>query len=309
VAEVDPALSLIPAINTSASLYDDYVYVHMDQNINIHFTGRFLPWHRSYLFSFESALKEKCGYKGVQPYWNWTIHADDFIKSSVFNSSTTSGFGGDGVPEDDSQIAEGDGAFSIDFVRPYPVPHRIRRNISMEPWSSDGSPFADQIKDPALDPYKLANTTFTATAIDQLINGYEGDFLGFQTAFEFFQGAHAAVHSAIGHDMFGTCPENAPATCVLGPKWSPNDPLFFMHHGMVDKIWYDWQLKQKANYWSYFGGSVQALESYVAYDQYPTGAAPWLNFSSTIGSSGMYPEYTIYELMDTTGDTLCYVYE
>ena len=155
--------------------------------LQIHFTGLFLPWHRSFLFSFESALKEKCGYKGAHPYWNWTVHAGDFINSPVFNSCTTSGFGGNGVPEDDLQIAEGDGAFSNDFVRSYPVPHRIRRNISMTPWSGSGSPFADHIRDPALDSSKLANETFTQTAIEQLINGYEGDFIGFQAAFEFFQ--------------------------------------------------------------------------------------------------------------------------
>jgi len=309
VAQVDPALSLIPPINTSSSLYDDFVYVHMDQNIKIHFTGLFLPWHRSFLYSFESALKEKCGYKGAHPYWNWTVHADDFIKSPVFSSSTTSGFGGNGNPDDDLQIAEGDGAFSTDFVRPYPVPHRIRRNITMQPWAANGSPFADQVVDPELNPLKFANTTFTPAAIQALIDGYEGDFEGFQAFFEFFQGAHAAIHSAIGADMFGTCPSNAPPTCVLGPKWSPNDPLFFMHHGMVDKIWYDWQLKHKANFWSYRGGSVQALEDYVDYDQNPNGVAPWLNFSSPVPSSGMFPEYSIYEMMDTTGDTLCYVYE
>ena len=27
------------------------------------------------------------------------------------------------------------------------------------------------------------------------------------------------------------------------PMTSPNDPVFFMHHCMVDKIWHEWQLR------------------------------------------------------------------
>jgi tyrosinase len=38
----------------------------------IHFTGLFLPWHRWYVHSLESALKSKCGFTGATPYWNWS---------------------------------------------------------------------------------------------------------------------------------------------------------------------------------------------------------------------------------------------
>ena len=27
------------------------------------------------------------------------------------------------------------------------------------------------------------------------------------------------------------------------PMTSPNDPVFFMHHCMVDKLWHEWQLR------------------------------------------------------------------
>jgi hypothetical protein len=38
---------------------------------------------------------------------------------------------------------------------------------------------------------------------------------------------HGAVHVALGGDM--------------QEKHSPNDPLFYLHHAFVDKVWYDWQ--------------------------------------------------------------------
>ena len=40
--------------------------------IQIHFTGQFLPWHRAYINDFDAALRVKCGYTGHQPYWDWT---------------------------------------------------------------------------------------------------------------------------------------------------------------------------------------------------------------------------------------------
>ncbi|KAJ2708120.1 hypothetical protein FB645_000229 [Coemansia sp. IMI 203386] len=43
-------------------------------------------------------------------------------------------------------------------------------------------------------------------------------------------GCHGAVHLGISGDM--------------STMFAPNDPFFFMHHGMVDKLWYDWQLME-----------------------------------------------------------------
>ena len=34
-------------------------------------------------------------------------------------------------------------------------------------------------------------------------------------------------------DMNGLCPNGTgPPDCISGPKWSPNDPLFFLHHAV-----------------------------------------------------------------------------
>lgn len=57
------------------------------------------------------------------------------------------------------------------------------------------------------------------------VKGYSGTFVGFQTLLE---GAiHAGTHVAVGGDMAGTS--------------SPTDPLFWLHHAFMDKIWADWQ--------------------------------------------------------------------
>jgi tyrosinase len=50
---------------------------------------------------------------------------------------------------------------------------------------------------------------------------------------------------------------------------------------MIDKIWYDWQHRNPVNANSYFGGSVQSLESLDAYYEYTNGRPPYLNVSTS----------------------------
>ena len=49
---------------------------------------------------------------------------------------------------------------------------------------------------------------------------------------------------------------------------------------MIDKIWFDWQSLDPVNAGSFFGGSVQNIESLDAYRQYPNGAPPYLSVST-----------------------------
>ena len=60
--------SLVPGVRTR---YDDFVAQHINQTFTIHMTGNFLSWHRYYIWGYEQALRNECGYTGAQPYWNW----------------------------------------------------------------------------------------------------------------------------------------------------------------------------------------------------------------------------------------------
>lgn len=52
----------------------------------VHFTGFFLPWHRYFVKHFENSLRDKCGYNGTTPYWDWTLgtFSSTFLKFSPF---------------------------------------------------------------------------------------------------------------------------------------------------------------------------------------------------------------------------------
>jgi tyrosinase len=48
-------------------------------------SGTFLSWHRYFLWVYEEALRNECGYKGPIPYWDWPKYADAPQDSPLFN--------------------------------------------------------------------------------------------------------------------------------------------------------------------------------------------------------------------------------
>ncbi|KAJ6559934.1 Di-copper centre-containing protein [Mycena capillaripes] len=267
--------------NTSGSLYDDMVYAHMDLNHRIHWTGLFYPWHRWYLHVFENALRNRCGYEGPLPYWDWTKDAADLHQSTFFkDSDPQSGLGGWG--DASTQFRVLDGAFSAASAFILSLPYNRTRP---------------------------ANATFTTAVVESLINGFAGDYKGFHAFMEGVDGPHLNVHFMVGGDVGGQCPTDAPPGCLPGPTFASNDPLFWLHHAMIDRIWFQWQKKHELNKYAFEGGSVQRLENATAFSKYPTGSAPYLTMNSEIPTDGLSPTFTVADMISTTEEPLCYVYD
>ncbi|TFK72334.1 Di-copper centre-containing protein [Pluteus cervinus] len=296
----------IPPINPASSAYDDMVYVHIDLNHQIHSTGWFFPWHRFYLHTYEQTLKNKCGYTGPLPYWDWTQDTANFLNASIWDSNHNHGVGTWGTATNDYQITDGawGTANPSPFYLNYPSHHAIRRNFTLQPYLNFPRPYL------LTNSAQYANETFTQAMVDASVQHYTGDYKGFQKSFQDYQGPHAGVHLMVGADLTGLCPGNAPASCIPGETWSPNDPLFFMHHARVDKAWYDWQNRNAANKCAFEGGSVQMLDSLADYDEYPLGAPPNLSLNSVFPTDGILQSNVhIQDVMDTKGGYLCYTYQ
>ncbi|KAJ3794150.1 Di-copper centre-containing protein [Lentinula aff. detonsa] len=315
-ATVNASISQIPAMNTSGSFWDDISYMHMDLNVKaclilskrqIHQTGMFLPFHRWFVHSVEQAMIEKCGFSGGFPYWNWTIDAPDFYESSWWqDSDPESGLGGWGDPNKDYEVQ--DGAFA-GFALAYPSYHPLRHQYTAQPFAvfAASSPtIAQFFNETMLETY--ANSTFHIDQIAAIIAGNPGDYVNFQLSLDNWIGAHGSVHAITGGDLAGTCPATT-EDCIPGNKWSPNSPLFFLHHAMIDKIWSDWQHLNETSATAFYGGSVQAFDNTTYFAEYPTGAPPLLNTSSEIYTDNMFPGAIIGDVMNHTAGYLCYVYE
>lgn len=96
------------------SRFDDFTVVHIQQTLDIHFSGIFPPWHRWFVYSYEKALREECGYKGYQPYWDWPKYAHAPQDSPIFDGSGTSlGGNGEFIEHEGPVIQSPDGQTSL----------------------------------------------------------------------------------------------------------------------------------------------------------------------------------------------------
>ncbi|KAG9108527.1 hypothetical protein FRC07_008434 [Ceratobasidium sp. 392] len=290
----------ISLINGTSSLYDDWVYLHMDSNVKTHVTAMFFPWHRWYIDAFEKELKAQCQFKGTIPYWDFTKDVTNIPASPIFDSNPTYGLGTWGKEADDWVIK--DGAFSK-IIRAYPVPHIIRRAWTPQPFRTNYIfPFEYPKKD------MVATDTATPQAINTLVESFEGDFNAFAAAVEGprAQGLHNAMHLSLGGDM-------------SDPSPTPSDPLFWIYHAQLDRIWAKWQARRPANARSYSGGTVQVLDRF---DEFPTGM-PWppATTKDLLPVSGMEgADVPVEQVMSITGNftdrytkftggRLCYTYD
>jgi hypothetical protein len=105
----------------------------------------------------------------------------DTENSTMFEHDEIYGLGGWGDPNDDIQITTG--GFK-DIVRVYPSPHRIRREYTLQPLANIPNPFPNDPLAPPINPAILINGTFTQANYDSLLNGFLGDFRGFQAYLE-----------------------------------------------------------------------------------------------------------------------------
>jgi len=103
------------------------------------------------------------------------VDAADFYHASIFDDlDPHSGLGGWGDPL--TSYAVQDGPFS-DFRLTYPYPHNLRRNFTLRPNINDGYAYH-------IIPDKMANVSFSLSAVNELVEGYKGDYRGFQKEFE-----------------------------------------------------------------------------------------------------------------------------
>ena len=216
------------------SAYDYFVKIHYTAFYNhgsAHKVPAFLPWHREFLRRFEEEL-QAVDPKVTIPYWDWTnptetaaIFTDDFL-------------GGNGDPADNFIVKTGpfrQGQWSLLFIDPRSNlqtcsdPNRgcifdLQRQFGVtRPTLPTPSDVATAMNIPTYDlpPYDRSST-FAAS----FRNNLEGWTTKPDGTFD-ASANHNRVHGYIGGTM--------------GFATSPNDPVFWMNHANIDRLWNDWQ--------------------------------------------------------------------
>jgi len=185
-------------------VYDAYTITHRNQASVVHGNAWFLPWHREFVYQYESDIRAMGGtYSCVAlPYWDWTLDSGHELQSSIFNNL---------------------GFFINDSCIGYPF----------SGYASDGS-FATWTN-PATAKCVIRNAkncTFglPLTSFTQMQTTVSAS----TTYKELEQGIEGYPHGT-GHNFVGGCGGD------MASMASPADPLFWLNHGMVDRFWALWQ--------------------------------------------------------------------
>ncbi|MEM9174027.1 MAG: tyrosinase family protein [Myxococcota bacterium] len=216
------------------SVYDQWVAVHgcimgirapgesRFRNVGHQGIG-FLPWHREYLRRFELALQSVV--PGVTiPYWPWpmrpepsSLFSNARIHRIFFSRSSQRDVGGlfaaSGPSNPPSWWPSGFAWEVHEDLRVASAPV-LRRGSSEDGWPP---------------------TAAAVRAVENLNRSSPGvnPYWAFWRRLEGGRRMHNSGHNIVGGYM-------------ANPVFSPNDPIFWIHHSFVDRVWWRWQTKRLA---------------------------------------------------------------
>lgn len=291
--------TLIPGARTR---YDDFHAVHithaqglLEGTGGIHFVGQFFPWHRYFMIAHEKALREECGYKGAQPYWDWTLDSGpgkDIRNSSIFDPVT--GFGGNGQagvppPPVTPSRPHLDGETGGGCVTNGPF-KSMTLNLGPGPLLDFNPRCLSRSINPTMANYlTYANIAplWNTTRYNDFRIVTEGNLKNLAKLSLTF---HGAGHFVVGGEADDFMSSNA-------------EPLFYLHHTFLDFLWSKWQSMDPtgARYWEIGGPQI------------PFTVTPevTLDFPIDLGACGA--SIPIRQVMDirpgNKGGIGCYVYE
>ncbi len=225
------ALKAEPITGTPYSIYDYFPHWHF-QAMNVWTPGgqrrrnaahggpSFGPWHRLLLLVFEVLSRQVLDQANFEvPYWDWSADAGAPRASPLWNA-----LGGDGDPATGNTVTSGPfraGQFEVSLTD----------SLIPDQWMQ-------------LDPPRPLRRDFgwdgtTALPSRTTVNN-SIDMFGFYDRWPYNNSAasfrldlevplHNSVHRFVGGDMMSSA--------------SPNDPVFFLHHCNIDRIWAAWQAR------------------------------------------------------------------
>ena len=281
--------------------FQDYAAIHIERSLNIHISGFFLTWHRLYVQIWYDDLRKTCGYKGPMPYWNWPATAGNLQGSPVFDGTECS-MSGDGLFNDTGPIVLGPNVT---------LPHGSGGGcVTTGPFANYQTTFAPVDIQIALSGGPIPRSVFdyNPACLTRDLNSYiaqtfdnQGavdagiatpDVASFQRALDGNPavgnlGLHTGAHFTVG----------GMAANVFS---SPQDPIWYLLHAYMDKIYVDWQNAHPDVAFTVSG--TQTFQN--------TPPSPNVTVDTPEPDWGyFYPSVPVGTLLDSQGGPFCYRYE
>ena len=247
--------------NSQISIYDQFIAIHRGAMSVIHWheehqdyhktdaaheNSSFLPWHREYILRFEKALQSVDPTVTI-PYWDWTdakaldvIFQPDFLGTNgqgiTINIPGAGAF--EGGPVVSGNFSPASGWF-------------LKENLHIDPdtGESQGTALIRFLKVPPAADYPIPQAE-----IDRILE--LDDYLIFRPALEGFISfdkdgnvitggfTHNYIHALVGGariDISTMPPKYIALGTMSNIPSSPYDPVFWLHHSNVDRLWAEWQ--------------------------------------------------------------------
>lgn len=209
----------------------------------------FLPWHRGYLGWFEQVVREFSGNQDFAfPFWDWT---DTPMIPPSFWQGVLNPSDPEYIPtlvEFEKALGGPMDAFWKSFSQSQIYEQKLRGYNSMaDVWAkvrnnpmfyplNQARSLTETHPDFDASTQKAVSRPTVQSALDNT------DFIGFGSD-------KASYHSEmVGFGILEDQPHNLVHNCVggfMGDFLSPVDPIFFMHHSNIDRLWTIWTAKQE----------------------------------------------------------------
>lgn len=246
------------------NLYDYYVEVHLGAQITLgtaalphtmspHMGPHFLPWHRYFILRIEADMRQVLGDPSFAlPYWDWddcNHNAKDGENpcQKIFSGAMGS-YGSCNADQNDVAGYISDEGFRVnlwasnnlltiyneDSVICSAEPRPLKRAVGCDVLTGNkpAENFEAMFSRPLFDsePYDHCSTNENVS-FRQHLEGFTRD----DDAICAIAGCnqHGVGHAYVGGDLASTA--------------SPNDPMFFLHHSNVDRLWSAWQENNRKN--------------------------------------------------------------
>ncbi|SOD42556.1 tyrosinase family protein [Nitrosovibrio sp. Nv4] len=242
-SEKSAFVAAVKALKASGD-YDIFVAQHRaaflaSPNDPAHGGPAFLPWHREYLARFERALQEIDPSVSI-PYWDWTV--DRTATASIWNADFMGGNGTGGS----QRVTTGPFAFSTG-----------EWNLTvLDP--GDTTPFLTRA-------FGAMGSLPTQSAVDAAKNVVPYDSSpwnsGSSMNTSFRNRLEGVIHNP-GHMWVGGS---------MMAMSSPNDPVFWLHHCNIDRLWAEWQRENPSQDYRPASGTPNVVAGHGLDDPMP----PW----------------------------------
>ena len=225
------------------SIYDEYVHAHMMamDTGGIHEGPVFFPWHRVLLRDLELEL-QAVNPRVTIPYWDFTT--DNQPDSSLWSRDF---LGGDGDPAANYAVTDGpfrQGEWTLAFEGP-----DLRREFG---YYADRLPTAEEVDGAFSIPWYDSKPFDTGSPVSH-------SFRNYLVGWNFPSGEpemHNRVHNWVGGSMLTMS--------------SPNDPVFWLLHANLDRLWAEWEAAYGFDYPEVGAAAGQNLHDAMS----PFGATP-----------------------------------